>query len=315
MISKRKYGILLKIIFVSECFINYHIAVFAEVKRKMKIDLHCHTTLSDGSLGIEDVIAQAKKTGIDVLSITDHDTLSSYSRAAVLAERYGVRVIQGVEMSAWDKERNQKVHILCYAPKKPDRLEGLCLKCCEIRKACSKEMIAKVMERFPISEESVLKHATGSKSIFKSHIMRALIEYGYALEFYGALNDELFNLENGSCLVEREYPDVKFVLELIRSARGVSVMAHPAQYNNIELLEELAAEGKIDGVEIGHYTTDSESEKKLREIAEKYDLIVTGGSDFHGLYNAKPSHIGSFTTSKDNFDKIIRLSNKRALEH
>ena len=209
----------------------------------MKIDLHCHTTLSDGSLGIEEVIAQAKKTGIDVLSITDHDTLSSYSRAAVLADRYGVKIIQGVEMSAWDKQRNQKVHILCYAPKKPDRLEGLCLKCCEIRKSCSKEMIDKVRKLYPISEESVLKHATGSKSIFKQHIMRALIEYGYALEFYGALNDELFNLKNGTCLVEREYPDVKFVLELIRAARGVSVMAHPAQYDNIELLEELAAEG------------------------------------------------------------------------
>lgn len=281
----------------------------------MKIDLHCHTTLSDGSLGIEELIAQAKKTGVDVLSITDHDTLSSYSRAAVLAERYGVKIIQGVEMSAWDKERNQKVHILCYAPKKPDRLEGLCLKCCEIRKACSKEMIEKVKQLYPITEESVLKHATGSKSIFKQHIMRALIEYGYALEFYGELNDELFNLPNGTCLVEREYPDVKFVLELIRAARGVSVMAHPAQYDNIELLEELAAEGKIDGVEIGHYTTDPDSEKKLKEIAEKYDLIVTGGSDFHGLYNARPSHLGSYTTTKENLDKIIKLSNKRAADH
>ncbi len=281
----------------------------------MKIDLHCHTTLSDGSLGIEEVIAQAKKTGIDVLSITDHDTLASFSRAAVLGERYGVKIIQGVEMSAWDKERNQKVHILCYAPKKPDRLEGLCLKCCDIRKSCSKEMIEKVKELYPVSEESVLKHATGSKSIFKQHIMRALIEYGYALEFYGELNDRLFNLENGTCLVEREYPDVKFVLELIRSARGVSVMAHPAQYDNIELLEQLAAEGKIDGVEVDHYTADDEARKKMLEIAEKYDLIVTGGSDFHGLYNAQPSFLGSGTTSKENLDRIIKLSNKRAAEH
>lgn len=281
----------------------------------MKIDLHCHTTLSDGSLGIEELIAQARKTGIDILSITDHDTLSSYSRAAVLAERYGVKVIQGVEMSAWDKDRNQKVHILCYAPKKPDRLEGLCLKSCEIRKSCSKEMIEKVKELFPISEESVLKHSTGSKSIFKQHIMRALIEYGYALEFYGDLNNELFNLENGTCLVEREYPDVKFVLELIRSARGVAVMAHPAQYNNIDLLEELAAEGKIDGVEIGHYTAGDEDVKRMTEIAEKYNLIVTGGSDFHGLYNAQPTHLGSFTTTKENLDRIIKLSNKRAADH
>lgn len=277
----------------------------------MKIDLHCHTTLSDGSLGIEDVIAQAKRTGIDFLSITDHDTLASYSRASILGERYGVKIIQGVEMSAWDKERNQKVHILCYAPKKPDRLEGLCLKCCEIRKSCSKEMIENVMKLYPITEESVLKHATGSKSIFKQHIMRALIEYGYALEFYGDLNDRLFNLKNGTCLVEREYPDVKFVLELIRSARGVAVMAHPMQYDNIELLEELAANEKIDGVEVYHYTADEAARKRLLEIAEKYNLIVTGGSDFHGLYNAQPTHLGSNLTTKENFDRIIKLSNKR----
>jgi predicted metal-dependent phosphoesterase TrpH len=283
--------------------------------KPMKIDLHCHTTLSDGSLGIEEVIAQAKRTGVDVLSITDHDTLASFSRAHILGDRYGIRIIQGVEMSAWDKERNCKVHILCYAPKKPDRLEGLCLKCCEIRKSCSKEMIDKVRELYPITEESVLKHCTGSKSLFKQHIMRALIDYGYALEFYGKLNDELFNLKNGTCLVEREYPDVKFVLELIRAARGVSVMAHPAQYDNLELLEELAANGKIDGVEVYHYTADEEKRNRMLEIAQKYNLIVTGGSDFHGLYNAQPAHLGCNTTSKENLDRIIRLSNKRGTEN
>lgn len=277
----------------------------------MICDLHCHTTLSDGSLGIEDVIVQAKRLNIDFLSITDHDTLSSFSRAAVLGERHGVRIIQGVEMSAWDKERNQKVHILCYAPKKPDRLEGLCLKSCEIRKECSKEMIEKVMELFPITPESVLKHCTGSKSIYKSHIMRALIEYGYALEFYGELDKKLFNLQNGICLVEREYPDVHFVLDLIHSARGVAVMAHPMLYDNVELLEELAQEKRLDGVEVFHYSADEAQQKQLLEIAERYDLIVTGGSDFHGLYNSVATHLGKYTTSKENLDRIIKLSNKK----
>ena len=92
------------------------------------IDLHCHSTLSDGSLGIEEIIRQAAKVGVDTLCITDHDTLSGYSRAKFLGERYQVKTIQGVEMSAWDKERGQKVHVLCYAPRNPDRLEMLCLK-------------------------------------------------------------------------------------------------------------------------------------------------------------------------------------------
>ncbi|MGN0587301.1 MAG: PHP domain-containing protein [Oscillospiraceae bacterium] len=274
-------------------------------------DLHCHTTLSDGSLGIEDIIVQAKRTGVDFISITDHDTMSSISRAKVLGERYGIQTIPGVELSAWDKTRNRKVHILCYAPQKPDRLEGICIKACDIRKQCAKEMVQNVMERYPITAESVMKHATGSKSIFKQHIMHALIDYGYTTHFYGRLNDELFNLETGSCIVEREYPDVNFVLDLIHSARGVAVMAHPVYYNSLELLEELAQKGKLDGVEVYHYTADEEQQKKILEIAARYDLIVTGGSDFHGLYNAKPTHIGSNVTDKENIDRILRLANKK----
>lgn len=274
----------------------------------MICDLHCHTKLSDGSLGIEDIIAQAKRMNVDCISLTDHDTMSSFSRADVLGERHGVKIIHGVELSAWDKERKRKVHILCYDPKKPDRLEGLCLKSCEIRKQCSKEMIEKVMEKYPITIESVLRHTTSSKSIFKQHIMRALFDYGYTLEFYGDLDRELFNPATGSCYVERAYPDVNFVLDLIHSAKGVAVMAHPALYDSIDLLEDLASKGKIDGVEIGHYSADEKYRFVLSEIAEKYDLIVTGGSDFHGLYNSVPTHIGSESTTKENLDRILKLS-------
>lgn len=277
----------------------------------MICDLHCHTKLSDGSLGIEDVIAQAQRTGVEWLSITDHDTMASFSRADVLANRAGIKMLHGVELSAWDKERGRKVHVLCYNPQKPDRLEGLCLKCCEIRKQTSKEMIEKVMEKYPITMESILKHTTSSKSIFKQHIMRALIDYGYALEFYGDLDKELFNRKTGSCYVEREYPDVNFVIDLIHLSGGVAVLAHPALYDSIELLEELAEKGKIDGVEIGHYSADTAYREKLTEIADKYNLIRTGGSDFHGLYNSVPTYIGSESTDYDQIERILKLTAKK----
>ncbi len=270
-------------------------------------DLHCHTTLSDGSLGIEEVIVQAKRMNLDYLSITDHDTLSSSSRAAVLGDRYGVKVIPGVELSAWDKVRNSRVHILCYAPQKPDRLEGLCLKSCEIRKSCARDMIEKVIEKYPITSEAVLKYCKGSKSIYKQHIMRALVNYGYATELYGELDDKLFNREHGSCIVTREYPDVNFVIDLIHSSRGVAIMAHPYLFNNIDLLRELAEKGKIDGIEVNHNSADEEERKVLLDIAKEYDLIVTGGSDFHGLYNAVPSHIGSETTDAENIQKLMAM--------
>lgn len=279
----------------------------------MKGDLHCHTTLSDGSLGIEEIIVQAKRTGIDVLSITDHDTLSSYNRATVLGNRYGVKIISGVELSAWDEERNCKVHILCYAPQKPDRLEGLCLKSCEIRKSCSRDMIEKVKELYPITTESVLKYAKSSKSIYKQHIMRALVNYGYAVDLYGELSDRLFTKNGeGSILVTRRYPNVDFVLDLIHSARGIAVLAHPCMFDNIELCEELAKKKKLDGIEVYHYSADDENQKKLLKIANDYNLIVTGGSDFHGLYNAVPTHIGSRTTDEENIEKIFALMDENS---
>jgi predicted metal-dependent phosphoesterase TrpH len=274
-------------------------------------DLHCHSKLSDGSLGLEDIIVQAKRTDIDFISVTDHDTLSSLSRIKILGDRYGVQTIPGVELSSWDKKRQRKVHILCYTPKKPDRLEGLCMKSCEIRKVCAKEMVEKVMKLYPITPEGVMRHATGSKSIFKQHIMHALVDLGYTTEIYGELNNTLFNLKTGSCIVEREYPDVNFVTDLIHSAGGIAVLAHPAYYDSFELLEELAEGGRLDGVEAYHYTADKKQETQILSVAEKYDLIVTGGSDFHGLYNAKASCLGSHTTDKENIERILRYGSKK----
>lgn len=277
----------------------------------MKGDLHVHTTLSDGSLGMEEIISQAKRIGLDFISITDHDTMSSISRARVLGERYGVQTIPGVELTAWDKERNRKVHILCYAPQKPDRLEGICRRCSEIRQSCAKETIENVLKLFPITTEDITKHVSGSKSIFKQHILHALIEYGYSTHFYGKLNDELFNEKTGSCIVEREYPDVNYVIEMIHSARGAAVLAHPIIYDSVDLLKSLAANGKIDGVEVYHYSANEEEQAMLLAIANEFDLIVTGGSDFHGLYNVRPTHLGMNTTDKDNIDRILKLCSKK----
>ena len=275
-------------------------------------DLHCHTTLSDGSLGIEETIVQAKRMGLDFLAITDHDTLSSSSRAKILGERYGVQVIPAVELSAWDKKRSNKVHILCYAPQKPDRLEGLCMKSCQIRTECAKDMIKKVLERYPIPSDSVQKYTKGSKSIYKSHIMRALVNYGYATELYGSVNDKLFAWPNGECLVTREYPDVNFVIDLIHSSRGIAVMAHPCMFDNIELLKELIAAGKIDGIEAYHFSATVQKQQMLEKLAKDNDLIVTGGSDFHGLYNSTMTHIGKFVTDQENLDKMFKLISKNS---
>lgn len=267
----------------------------------MKADLHCHTTLSDGSLGIEEIISLAKRSSLDCIAITDHDCLASLSRSNVLGQRYGIKVIPAVEFSAFDGKRNSKAHIICYMPKKPDRLEGLCLRTSETRKTRGKAMALKVVGEYNILLDHIVKHSAGSKAIYKCHIMHALMDYGYTTKMYGKLYKEIFQTPGGLCAEEvsreaDEYPEVRFVLQLIHSAGGVAVLAHPKVYDNLALLEELAEGGLIDGVEVWHQSAKEEDEKTLLEIAKKHNLITTGGSDFHGIYNHSPKPLGSGLT-------------------
>lgn len=278
----------------------------------MKADLHCHTTISDGSLGISDIIRQADRDDVRYLAITDHDSLASLSRSAVLGKRYNVTVIPAAEFSAFDGKSGRKVHILCYFPQKPDRLEGLCLRTSEGRMKLGKSMAMKVLEKFPITLESILRYSAGSKAIYKCHIMHALMDYGYTTELYGSVYDEIFDAKEGICAdqVKAEadfYPDVRFVTTLIRAAGGISVMSHPKVYDSIELLEEMAAAGEIDGVEVWHSSADENCRKELMQIAERHDLITTGGSDFHGFYNHYAIQIGSNVTPKESLDRMIKF--------
>ncbi|MBD5128367.1 MAG: PHP domain-containing protein [Ruminococcaceae bacterium] len=276
----------------------------------MKADLHCHTTISDGSLGISDIIKQADRDDVRYLAITDHDSLASLSRSAVLGKRYNVTVIPAAEFSAFDSVRGRKVHILCYMPEKPDRLEGLCLRTSEGRMKLGKSIAMRVLGKYPITLESILKYSAGSKAIYKCHIMHALMDYGYTTDLYGSVYDEIFDAKYGLCApqVRQEadfYPDVRFVTTLIKASGGISVMAHPKVYDSMELLEELAAEGAIDGAEVWHSSADEKFRGEVTELAKQYGLITTGGSDFHGFYNHYAIQIGSNPTPEDELDKIL----------
>lgn len=276
----------------------------------MKADLHCHTTISDGSLGISDIIKQADRDDVRYLAITDHDSLASLSRSAVLGKRYNVTVIPAAEFSAFDSERGRKVHILCYMPEKPDRLEGLCLRTSEGRMKLGKSIAMRVLEKYPITLESILRYSAGSKAIYKCHIMHALMDYGYTTDLYGDVYNEIFDAKDGLCAtqVRQEadfYPDVRFVTTLIRASGGISVMAHPKVYDSMDLLEELAAEGAIDGVEVWHSASDEKFRNEVLELAKRYGLITTGGSDFHGFYNHYAIQIGSNPTPEEELDKIL----------
>ena len=277
----------------------------------MKADLHCHTKLSDGTLGIDDLIILAKNSGITTLAVTDHDSLAGTVRATIIGERHGINVIPAVEFSATDSKRKAKAHILCYLPDTPERLEGLCKSNSEKRKRAARIMVAKVANKFPVTPELIMKCATGSTNIYKQHIMQALMECGYTTTIFGDLYNMLFKKESRiNVLMESTYPEPAEIIEAIHEAGGIAVLAHPGFYDNFELLEELIPLG-LDGVEVWHPENTPEQQELLINIAKKNDLLMTGGSDFHGAYNAYPVKLGEYGPDEDQIAKLLSYKAKK----
>lgn len=278
----------------------------------MSCDLHCHTKISDGSLGIEEIIAIAKRRGLSAIAVTDHDAVAGATRAVVIGKRQGVEIIPGVEFSAYDTERQKKVHILAYLCDSPDRLEGMCRRINNSRRVAATEMVRKVLRYYPIVPDSIVRCAAGSTNIYRCHIMHALMDAGYADSIYGEVYNKLFG-KDGCARVEMEYPDVREIIDLIHSAGGLAVMAHPHYYGSEALLEELAAEGSLDGVEVWHPRHTAEQSEQLMTFAAEQQLLVTGGSDFHGMYTDSARPLGSVNVPDSTLQtlKAFKTKNKR----
>lgn len=259
----------------------------------MVCDLHCHSKISDGSMGIDEILSMAKRRGVAAIAITDHDAVAGATRACIIGKRLGLEVIHGVEMSAYDFKRNRKVHILGYLCDSPDRLEGMCLRINNSRRAAAVEMMSKVLRYYPIIPETIGRHAAGSTNIFKQHIMHALVEAGYADRIFGNVFHKLFSSNGGCAYVPVTYPDVREVIQLIRSAGGLAVFAHPYVYDSIDLMTELADEALLDGIEVWHPSNDEERISTLKAFAQEYNILMTGGTDFHGLYTDPARPLGS----------------------
>lgn len=259
----------------------------------MVCDLHCHSKISDGSMGIEELLAMAKRRGLAAISVTDHDAVAGSTRACIIGKRLGLEVIHGVEMSAYDYERKRKVHILGYMCDSPDRLEGMCLRINNSRRTAAKNMMTKVLRYYPIVPETIARHAAGSTNVFKQHIMHALMEAGYADAIYGDVFHKLFSANGGCAYIPIEYPDVREVIDLVRSAGGLAVLAHPYIYDSVDLMHELTDAGLLDGIEVWHPSNDEERISVLKNFAQTHNLLMTGGTDFHGLYTDPARPLGS----------------------
>ncbi|MEE0252954.1 MAG: PHP domain-containing protein [Acutalibacteraceae bacterium] len=276
----------------------------------MSADLHCHTKMSDGSVTIEELVILAKNKGITTISVTDHDTFAGSTRAKVFAKRHGVTVIPGIEFSAFDYDRNQKVHVLCYHCSYPDRLEGLCKRIGDSRKKAASIMVQKVMHLYPVGADILLRHSHGSTNVFKQHIMHGLMDAGYTNELYGSVYNKLFTPRIGLANAKIEYPDVHHVLSEVKQAGGIAVIAHPGQLKDISLLEQLADRKEIDGIEVWHPSNEESLVAQLMTLAETHHLLMTGGTDFHGMYSKVPRTIGSYITPQDQVRALEKWKQK-----
>ena len=276
----------------------------------LSADLHCHTNLSDGSLGIEELINLAVKNNVDTIAITDQDCLAGTVRGRILGERNGIKVIPGAELSSIDSETGAQVHILAYCCEYPDRIEGLCHYNSAARKKAGQYMMLKCAQKYPVSAELVLKCAQGSTNLYKQHIMLALMHSGCTNEIYGELYEKLFNKDSeDNILVTPKFADTQKVIRAVLDAGGIPVLAHPMLYGNTAIIDRLISYG-LAGIEVWHPTCSEEDENRLMDIARKNKLLMTGGSDFHGMYNRGCRTLGDHVTPQAHLSELLNYKTK-----
>lgn len=276
----------------------------------MSADLNCHTKLSDGSLGIDDLIVLAKKQGINTISITDHNCQAGNIRGELIGKRHDVKVIPGVELSSTDEETGEEVDILCYLADSPARLEGLCRRNMLACKKASQFMILGTAKKYNVTPELIVKCATGSTNIYVCHIMRALIESGFTNEFYGDVYKELFTKEApGSVYFKAKYDKTKDVIEAIHESGGIAILAHPGRYSD-EFVERMLSLG-LDGLEVWCPENTEEQSEKFFKLAKSKKLLSLGGSNFRGMYNEKTLTVGSYITPDKQLDELMSYKAKQ----
>lgn len=275
-------------------------------------DLHCHSTFSDGSTPIGQLPRLAARAGLGWLAVSDHDSLRAAEYALAHPEQEGVRLIPAVELSARDTARGRRVHILCYWPDVDSpELRRYCDYMAAERVEAGRRNaadLAREEPRFDPAWAEPLWQASGVP--FKAHLMDALCEAGLADGIYAVRYQALFG-KGGPIHNPCRYDPVEGVLATIRAAGGVAVLAHPSVYHSMELAAELAAAGRIDGVEIDHPRNTEEDKAALRRLADRHGLLVTGGTDFHGRYTGTPHPLGTGVTAEETIRRIEALARAR----
>lgn len=249
----------------------------------MRIDLHTHTTASDGLYTPAALLALAKRQKLDSIAITDHDTTSGVEEALQIALHRKPHIIPGIELSAEDEidGRARDVHILGYFIQLDDNHFQEQLSQFRQDRYQRAEKISQRLEalNMPLAWERIVSIAEGG-AIGRPHIARALVEAGYVESIGEAFSRYLYT--GGPAYIARRRMSPEEAIALIHSAGGAAVMAHPALVANyLALIRERLVPAGLDGVEVVHPKNPPNDRLNLYGIARQYQLIPTGGSDFH----------------------------------
>ncbi len=268
----------------------------------MRIDLHVHSSASDGTDPPADVARRAAAAGLDVMALTDHDTVASVDEARA-ALPPGLALVPGMELSCLLDGKS--IHMLAYLfdPDDPAlSAETALIRDDRIHRA--RAMVARLAELgAPVTWEQVTGIA-GDAVVGRPHIARAMAEAGVVKTPAGAFTSEWIG-DGGRAHVGRYAPDPARAVTLVRAAGGVPVLAHPRSPGyeiGDEVIARLAAVG-LGGVEVFHPDHDDSERKRLTALATSLDLVVTGGSDDHGSFNA--NGLGSETTPPAEYERLL----------
>jgi hypothetical protein len=271
----------------------------------VRIDLHVHSSASDGTDPPAEVARRAAAAGLDVVALTDHDTMAGIEAAAA-ALPPGLTLVPGLELSCLYRSRS--VHLLGYLCDSGDpalAAETELIRDDRTRRA--RAMVARLAELgAPVTWEQVSAIA-GDAVVGRPHIARALAEAGVVATPADAFTAEWI-ADGGRAHVGRYAPDVAHGIALVRAAGGVPVLAHPRS-PGYEIADEvvagLAAAG-LAGLEVFHPDHDHSERTRLTQLANSLDLVMTGGSDDHGAFN--DSGLGSETTPPEQYERLLALA-------
>ncbi|MBU0581114.1 MAG: PHP domain-containing protein [Candidatus Margulisbacteria bacterium] len=276
----------------------------------MSADLHIHTNYSDGFLDPKKVVEIAKKVGLKTISITDHDSVGAIDPALIAGKDLGVEVIPGVELNT--RLDKLEVHILGYFIDYKDLwFKERLAESRQIRIQRAQQMIEKLNNLHVDIEFEEVEKLAGHSSIGRPHLARILCEHGYTDSVIEAFNKYL--RVGAPAYVGLVKWNPFEAIEAIRKVNGIPVLAHPGSYKVDDLIPEMVSHG-LQGIEIYCTKHSNNHIEHYLELAKNYNLLITGGSDFHNaLGDVYDAILGSIPLADEHVDKLRAAAKEMVL--